>query len=127
MSLLVISHDLGLLRWNCDRVYVMYAGHVIESGPTEALMRHPAHPYTQGLIAASRLRRLADGHFATIGGDVPGLAERFTHCPFAARCPQVMDVCRREMPPFFEGGAGHTARCWLLAPEVPAGRSHAGA
>src|SRR4029077_10140994 len=76
MSLLVISHDLGLLRWNCDRVYVMYAGHTVEHGPTDRVLAAPLHPYTRGLIAASRLARGADGHFATIGGDVPVLDRR---------------------------------------------------
>jgi len=122
MSLLVISHDLGLLRWNCDRVYVMYAGHTVEHGPTERVLAAPMHPYTQGLIAASRLARGADGHFATIGGDVPVADRLATACPFNARCPLVMDICRRELPPEFgmsEGGAakfgaGHAARCWAV-------------
>jgi oligopeptide/dipeptide ABC transporter ATP-binding protein len=126
MSLLVISHDLGLLRWNCDRVYVMYAGHAVESGPTEAVMTRPAHPYTQGLIAASRLDRQEDGHFATVGGDVPGLHRRFTHCPFAPRCPSVMEICRRAMPPFLKSGdAAQEARCWLLDPAVASEGDHA--
>jgi oligopeptide/dipeptide ABC transporter ATP-binding protein len=126
MSLLVISHDLGLLRWNCDRVYVMYAGHAVESGPTEAVMTRPAHPYTQGLIAASRLHREDDGHFATVGGDVPGLHRRFTHCPFAPRCPHVMEICRRAMPPFLKSGEGaQEARCWLLDPSVASEDGHA--
>ncbi len=111
MSLLVITHDLGLLRWNCDRVTVMYAGHTIEHGPTERVLTQPMHPYTQGLIAASRLARGADGHFATIGGDVPMTDRQIAACPFVARCPQAMDICRREMPAEF--GADHAARCWL--------------
>jgi oligopeptide/dipeptide ABC transporter ATP-binding protein len=112
MSLLVISHDLGLLRWNCDRLYVMYAGHTVEHGPTEEVLARPLHPYTQGLIAASRLVRGTDGHFATIGGDVPMLDRRATACPFTARCPRVMEICREQMPPQF--GDLHTARCWLV-------------
>jgi oligopeptide/dipeptide ABC transporter ATP-binding protein len=112
MSLLVITHDLGLLRWNCDRVYVMYAGHTIEHGPTERVLTRPMHPYTQGLIAASRLARGADGHFATIGGDVPVADRQVTACPFAARCPKVMEICRREMPG--EVGTDHAARCWAV-------------
>jgi oligopeptide/dipeptide ABC transporter ATP-binding protein len=117
MSLLVITHDLGLLRWNCDRVTVMYAGHTIEHGPTERVLAQPMHPYTQGLIAASRLARGADGHFATIGGDVPVPDRQATACPFSARCPQAMEICRRELPPEFgvsEFGAGHAARCWAV-------------
>jgi oligopeptide/dipeptide ABC transporter ATP-binding protein len=121
MSLLVISHDLGLLRWNCDRVYVMYAGHTIEHGRTEDVLERSAHPYTRGLVEASRMRRRADGRFATIGGDVPDLRERYRFCPFVARCPHAFDPCAREMPPAFAGaGVQHTARCWLLQPQAVA-------
>jgi len=114
MSLLVISHDLGLLRWNCDRVYVMYAGHTLEWGPTGDVLARSAHPYTRGLVDASRLRRLPDDHFATIGGDVPDLHERYRCCPFVSRCTQVMDVCRQQIPPARGNRDGHGARCWLL-------------
>jgi len=115
MSLLVISHDLGLLRWNCDRVYVMYAGHTIEQGRTDDVLARSAHPYTQGLVEASRLRRLADGRFATVGGDVPDLRERYACCPFVARCTYAMQRCRQEIPPVLVAeGDGHCARCWLL-------------
>ena len=122
MSLLVISHDLGLLRWNCDRVYVMYAGHTIEHGRTEDVLEHPAHPYTRGLVEASRMRRLPDGRFATIGGDVPDLRERYRFCPFVARCPSALEMCRTGMPPSYVAlGAEHAARCWLLREqEAPA-------
>jgi oligopeptide/dipeptide ABC transporter ATP-binding protein len=122
MSLLVISHDLGLLRWNCDRVYVMYAGHTIEHGRTGDVLERPAHPYTRGLVEASRMRRLADGRFATIGGDVPDLRERYRFCPFVARCPRAFEPCARAMPPeYVADGPGHAARCWLLqAQEVVA-------
>jgi oligopeptide/dipeptide ABC transporter ATP-binding protein len=121
MSLLVISHDLGLLRWNCDRVYVMYAGHTVEHGRTADVLGRPAHPYTRGLVEASRMRRLTDGRFATIGGDVPDLRERYGFCPFVARCPHAFEPCGQEMPPAFAGaGAGHVARCWLLQPQAVA-------
>jgi oligopeptide/dipeptide ABC transporter ATP-binding protein len=118
MSLLVISHDLGLLRWNCDRIYVMYAGHTVEWGTTADVFSNAAHPYTRGLVDASRLRRLADGRFATIGGDVPNLRERYQHCPFVGRCTQALDVCRLQIPPAFSADvATHGARCWLLQQE----------
>jgi oligopeptide/dipeptide ABC transporter ATP-binding protein len=122
MSLLVISHDLGLLRWNCDRVYVMYAGHTIEQGLTGDVLARSAHPYTRGLVEASRLRRLDDGRFATIGGDVPDLRERYRQCPFVARCAHAFAACREQMPPVAAGeGPGHEARCWLLQQDpVPA-------
>jgi oligopeptide/dipeptide ABC transporter ATP-binding protein len=121
MSLLVISHDLGLLRWNCDRVYVMYAGHTIEHGRTEDVLERPAHPYTRGLVEASRMRRLPDTRFATIGGDVPDLRERYRWCPFVTRCPSAFEVCRSGMPPTYAApGNDHAARCWLLRPHEAA-------
>jgi oligopeptide/dipeptide ABC transporter ATP-binding protein len=121
MSLLVISHDLGLLRWNCDRVYVMYAGHTIEHGSTEDVLECPAHPYTRGLVEASRMRRLPDTRFAAIGGDVPDLRERYRWCPFVTRCPSAFEMCRGEMPPTYAAqGTDHAARCWLLRPQEAA-------
>ena len=115
MAFLFISHDLGLLRWNCDRVYIMYAGHTVESGATEDVLMRPAHPYTRGLIEASRLDRLQDGYFATIGGDVPQLDARSSLCPFLARCGSTLPHCREAMPPVLAADSrGHAARCWLL-------------
>ena len=121
MSLLVISHDLGLLRWNCDRVYVMYAGRTIEEGRTDDVLERPAHPYTRGLVEASRMRRLPDARFATIGGDVPDLRERYRWCPFVARCPSAFEMCRSAMPPTYAApGTDHAARCWLSRPQEAA-------
>ncbi|MCS0495529.1 ABC transporter ATP-binding protein [Ancylobacter sp. MQZ15Z-1] len=117
MALVLISHDLGVLRRLCDRIYVMYAGHTIETGRTAQVLGAPAHPYTRGLIAASRLTRGPDGRFSTIGGDVPSLQQRITACPFQPRCGSAMPVCA-EMPPFLDTAEpDHLGRCWLLTPE----------
>ena len=116
MGLLVISHDLGLLRWHCDRVYVMYAGRTIEWGGTEAVLGQPLHPYAHGLIAAARLRRGEDGRFGALRGDGPTAEDHGDGCPFVRRCPQAMPVCRTAMPPAFRVGANHHAKCWLLDP-----------
>ena len=115
MGLLMISHDLGLLRGNCERVYVMYAGHTIESGSIDDVLSASAHPYTRGLVEASRLVRLADGHFSTIGGDVPDLSRQSDACPFLARCGEALAICHeRKPPPLIGTNASHHARCWLL-------------
>lgn len=116
MGLLVISHDLGLLRWHCDRVVVMYAGRTIEWGDTATVLSEPLHPYTRGLIAASRLRRGPDGRFGALRGDGPSVADTTDGCPFARRCPNVMSVCQRAMPPALPASRAHQARCWLLDP-----------
>ncbi len=117
MAMLLISHDLGVLRWNCDRIYIMYAGHTVESGATAEVLSRPAHPYTRGLAGAARLARLPDGHFAMIGGDVPRLERPARLCPFLSRCDAAMARCREAMPPALPAGAnGHQARCWLIAP-----------
>lgn len=113
MSLVLISHDLGVLRWNCDRVYIMYAGHTIETGPTEQVLTRPVHPYTQGLIEASRLERGPSGHFSTIGGDVPRLTQQFRLCPFLPRCQVSLDACRSDMPvPLDASSQRQDGRCW---------------
>jgi oligopeptide/dipeptide ABC transporter ATP-binding protein len=115
MSLLLISHDLGVVRAVCDRVYVMYAGRVVESGPTAELFAAPRHPYLIGLMDAARTVQQDDGRFATIEGDVPDLKTPMTWCPFAERCPHVMDVCLRSFPGSyrFQDAARHEVRCWL--------------
>jgi oligopeptide/dipeptide ABC transporter ATP-binding protein len=87
MALLVVSHDLGLLRWHCDRIYVMYAGRTIEWGDAASIIDRPRHPYTSGLIATSRLLRGANGRFGALRGEVATMDNGDAGCPFAPRCP----------------------------------------
>jgi oligopeptide/dipeptide ABC transporter ATP-binding protein len=114
MGLLIISHDLGLLRWHCDRVAVMYGGRTVEGGTTGAVLGGPLHPYSQGLIAASRLQRGPDGRFGALRGDGPISPDNGAGCPFARRCAHAMPICDTAMPPAF--GQAHHAKCWLLDP-----------
>jgi len=118
MALLLISHDLGVVRELCDRVFVMYAGTMIEWGETGKLFARPQHPYVIGLLSAARTVIGSDGRFATIEGQVPDLRNQLPGCPFAPRCPHRMEVCDRAMPPAFQPpeGGGHRAKCWLMAP-----------
>jgi oligopeptide/dipeptide ABC transporter ATP-binding protein len=113
MALLVVSHDLGLLRWHCDRLYIMYAGRTIEWGDTVSVINHPAHPYTRGLIAASRLRRGTDGRFGVLRGEVP-VFDQLPGCPFAPRCGEARAICRERMPDITDVGATQHAKCWQL-------------
>ncbi|MBL8316532.1 MAG: ABC transporter ATP-binding protein [Rubrivivax sp.] len=122
MGLLLISHDLGVMADSVQQLMVMYAGTVVESGPTAAVFERLAHPYTRGLFAARPRLGLARGtRLATISGRVPELVDMPAGCPFADRCDLVLDACRASMPPVVEVGTGHGARC-LRAPPQSASR-----
>ena len=100
MGLLLISHDLGLMRDQVDRVMVMYGGSVVESAPTQNLFQHRRHPYTQGLFAARPQLGLKRGtRLTTIPGQVPDLLNWPTACAFADRCAHVEAACRDALPP----------------------------
>jgi peptide/nickel transport system ATP-binding protein len=112
MALILISHDLGVIAENVDRMMVMYGGTVVERGPTAEVFRRMAHPYTRGLFAARpRLGAARGTRLETIPGTVPDLADLPDGCPFADRCPHVVDACRAAPPPEVPLGAGHGARC----------------
>jgi len=119
MSLLLITHDLGVVAQMANRVVVMYAGQVVEEAGVSDLFDHHFHPYTQGLLKSMpRLgeRRSAQRRRLTeIPGTVPPLTEMIRGCKFADRCPHAFEVCRKEQPELETVGAGHRARCWLHA------------
>ncbi|BAL93526.1 ABC transporter ATP-binding protein [Rubrivivax gelatinosus] len=117
MALLLISHDLGVMAQSVERLLVMYAGVVVESGPTAAVFERLAHPYTRALFAAQPRLGLARGtRLATIPGRVPALGERPAGCPFAERCPRAVADCRAALPAPVAVGPGHEARCIRLDP-----------
>jgi peptide/nickel transport system ATP-binding protein len=112
MALILISHDLGVIAENVDRMMVMYGGTVVEQGPTDAVFRHRAHPYIRGLFGARpRLGGARDRPLATIPGTVPDLADLPAGCPFAGRCAWAIDACRAAVPAEFAVGSAHGARC----------------
>jgi peptide/nickel transport system ATP-binding protein len=115
MAILLITHDLGVVAECCDRVVVMYAGQVVETGGVEELFLRPRHPYTRGLLDS--LPRLGDPRrLDPIPGSVPEAHSWPAGCRFADRCRHAWDRCRTEAPPLevAEGGGGsHTSRCWL--------------
>ncbi len=119
MALLLISHDLAVVRALCSRVYVMYAGRTVEWGATGAVFTSPAHPYVHALLGAARAVRDDGGRFATVEGEVPDLRHRIAGCPFAGRCSRVMAVCRDRMPGVSSvpGSPAHEVCCWLHQPD----------
>ncbi|HVM81766.1 MAG TPA: ABC transporter ATP-binding protein [Stellaceae bacterium] len=115
MALLLISHDLGVIAENTRRMLVMYGGSIVESGPTAAVLKRLAHPYSQGLLGARpRLGAGRGNRLATIPGSAPELAEIPAGCPFVERCRLAIDACRAAPPPPEAVGPGHVARCIRL-------------
>lgn len=114
MALLLISHDLGVIAEVSDRVMVMYAGELVEEGPSASVFAKPQHPYTKGLLAAiPPLKKLPkDQLLATIPGDVPSLMNLPSACYFQNRCPKVQARCRAEKPLMEEKLPGQKARCF---------------
>ena len=110
-AVLLISHDLGVIRRMCSRVYIMYAGRVVESGTTQEVLAHPLHPYTKGLIASIPSLEKRGQRLSSIPGTVPALEDRSEHgCPFYNRCYKRRDACKNETPPMVVH-KGHMALC----------------
>ena len=115
MAVMLITHDLGIVAGQADRVAVMYAGQVVECAPTRDLFAGTGHPYTEGLLASvPRLDRPRERLHA-IPGQVPAATAWPAGCRFHPRCPYAWDRCRTEEPPLLDIAPGHTARCWLVA------------
>jgi peptide/nickel transport system ATP-binding protein len=111
VTLILISHDLSIMAEVVDRLMVMYAGKVAELGKSDVIFSAPSHPYTQGLIAS--IPKLGEKKLNYIPGLPPDLRNPPVGCRFADRCPMVMDICRKEEPPFFEIAKEHFVSCWL--------------
>ena len=115
MSLLFITHNLGVVAHACDRIGVMYASHLVELGERRAIFANPQHPYTVGLL--NSIPRLADTkrYLTPIPGTVCNMLEPPAGCKFHPRCPHAMDVCRHDAPVMKEVAPGHFAACHLHA------------
>ena len=113
-SVLFITHDLTIAREICDRIAVMYAGEIVEIGPTEQVMMHPRHPYSAGLRATAESLAAGDEYLCELPGDLTGIGTT-KGCSFAMRCPHVMPQCRVEHPVLTPLTADHEIRCWLNA------------
>jgi len=119
LSYLFITHDLSVVKYLAHQVAVMYLGKIVEQGPTERIFASPAHPYTQGLLAAiPSIDPDRRGGAPPVLGDVPSPSDPPAGCHFHTRCPRVMDRCRREVPSLVpvEGGA---SRCFLSSEDPP--------
>jgi peptide/nickel transport system ATP-binding protein len=113
MSMIMITHDLGVVAEVAERVLIMYGGTAAEAGTVTQLFENPLHPYSRGLLhSIPRIDRPVR-RLEAIPGTVPEFIGRPNGCRFANRCRRVMDICRRLTPPAVEPEAGHLVACWL--------------
>lgn len=113
MAIIWISHNLALVAGMVDKVIVMYSGYIVEQAPVDDLYERPAHPYTMGLLQAiPTLEQRAQERLASIEGMPPDLRLPAVACPFAPRCPYVVDLCRQTVPPLQPISPQHTVACW---------------
>jgi peptide/nickel transport system ATP-binding protein/oligopeptide transport system ATP-binding protein len=118
-SILYITHDLGVVANLAQRVYVMYAGLIVEQGPAGSLFANPLHPYTRGLLASLPGTAKRGSLLPSIPGTVPDPSRRPAGCPFHPRCALREDTCSRQLPPLEACGEGHFSRCPILVHSPP--------
>jgi oligopeptide transport system ATP-binding protein len=119
-AIILITHDLGVVAETAERVIVMYAGMMVESGTVNELFENPKHPYTWGLMESiPNTESEHKSRLIPIEGSPPDLFSPPKGCPFAPRCKYAMEICMEEMPPAFEVGKDHSAKCWLNDPRAP--------
>ena len=123
MSIVLITHDLGVVAETVSRVLVMYGGEIVEEAPVKTLFAEAHHPYTEGLLAAMPRLGEARERLRTIPGTVPPPTRWPEGCRFHDRCPYAWERCTREHPPLYQIGGGHVSRCHLA--EEPERRAHA--
>ncbi len=117
-SLIMITHDLGVVAGMCDNICVMYAGRVVERASADELFEDPKHPYTQGLInSVPRMDKGKKAELYSIQGQPPNLIDLPDCCPFHPRCEKAMDICRRQYPPVKVLAGGRRVNCWLYSDE----------
>ncbi|MDD2494550.1 MAG: peptide ABC transporter ATP-binding protein, partial [Tissierellia bacterium] len=121
-SIILITHDLGVIAKMCDRVLVMYGGKIVERGTVDDIFYNTKHPYTSGLLGSiASLETEKDVELSPIEGTPPDLFSPPPGCPFAARCEYAMEVCYKKMPPEYELSEDHKTVCWLqheYAPDI---------
>lgn len=112
MSMIMITHDLGLVRNATERMYVMYCGKIVEEGRTVDILDNPKHPYTRGLIDTIPPLDKNVNRFVQIPGNVPHPASKPKGCYFSDRCSECIELCKKNMPPLIEIENGRKVRCW---------------
>ena len=112
LTILLISHNLGIVAQMADRITVMYGGRIAETGLSDDVFANPMHPYTQGLLASIPNIQLAQPELKTMPGAPPDLVDPPQGCVFNPRCPRVMEICKNKNPELGKTG-GHQAACWL--------------
>ena len=110
-SVLLITHNFGIVAEVADRVGIMYAGELVECGDVYQVFEHPSHPYAQALLASLPRIRKSEGRIRTIDGNVPRILEKKAECRFANRCPFAEEICRTQKPPVRDLGGGHVIAC----------------
>ena len=126
-SIVLITHDLGVVASNADRIAVMYAGQVVESGTADQIFYHCAHPYTRGLLESiPRLNAAHDARLTYIGGTPPDALNPAPGCAFSARCKYAMRICRQQAPEKREVQPGHFCSCFLMDDEAEDTRKKTG-
>lgn len=119
-SIILITHDLGVVADVCERINVMYGGLIAETGTKQDIFYRPSHPYTWGLLRSiPNPKHEVKERLKPIEGQPPDLLKPPVGCPFADRCEYAMKVCMQQRPPLFEVGEGHKAACWLNHPDAP--------
>ncbi len=113
IAIVLITHNLGVVAKTCDRLAVLYAGRVVETGPTRVIFKNPQHPYTRGLMRAIPRPESRGKRLEAIPGSVPGNPGAIVGCAFAPRCALAFDRCRVEAPPLIEVGEDHRCACFL--------------
>jgi oligopeptide/dipeptide ABC transporter ATP-binding protein len=111
MSILMITHNLGIVAQFCSRIYVMYAGRMVEHADTSSLFHHPLHPYTQGLLRSVIRMDQKTRRVETMAGLMPDLIQMPPGCAFHPRCDQVQEICKKENPEWLEVEMGHWVAC----------------
>ncbi len=114
MSLIFITHNLGVVAHACDTIGVMYASHLVELGPKREIFRNPQHPYTVGLLNSIPRLDIQEKYLTPITGTVCNMMEPPTGCKFHPRCAHAMEICKQEIPALREIAPGHHAACHLL-------------